>query len=810
MKTIQLKIFTFVCVLFFTQQLARAQVSFGTPQDIDDNWLFELQDQPEAKNADFDDSKWRKLDLPHDWSIEAPLSPMLASCQGYLPGGIGWYRKHLDLPEDQNGKKQYIYFEGVYNRSEVYVNGNLVGNRPNGYISFMYDITPFVKYGADNVIAVRVDHSRTADSRWYTGSGIYRNVFLIQANPVHIHQWGVFYETKSVIKNQALLNVKVDIDNTSDKDAPLTVNLTLLSDDGKVVAKGSQKLQVKASETGSVSHELKVKNPVLWNLENPYLYSLKAELILNGKVIDQATTPVGIRTLTFDPDKGFALNDNWMKLKGVCIHHDGGCLGSAVPPQVWERRLENLKQLGCNAIRLSHNPQASDLYQLCDRLGFLVIDEAFDEWKYPKRKWITGWNKGTPGYEGSYDFFEQWSDRDLSDMILRDRNHPSVIMWSIGNEIDYPNDPYSDPVLDKGTINQPVYGGYLPKNPSAKELGVIAKRLAADVRKIDVSRPVTAALAGVIMSNETDYPGALDVVGYNYTEDRYEMDHKTYPKRVIYGSENGMSMDAWKAERDSKYIFAQFLWAGIDYLGESNAWPSRGFYSGLLDFAGFMKPRGYFRRAIWIAKPITYLGTYPVPERRKDYLSVDAWPTWNYEAGQNIRVVCYTNCQESRLFLNGKQVGEVKPYDDNTGIVSWDLPFEAGKLEVVGYNNDQETCRYAIQSSDRPFALTAKIDKSELSKDKDLAQIEIQVTDENGIPVMLSDDDVTCTIDGPAKLLGLEAGNNSDMGNYRDNKQRVYHGRLLAYIQTTGTTGKIKVSFAAPWLKPVEVNLNSK
>jgi len=443
-------------------------------------------------------------------------------------------------------------------------------------------------------------------------------------------------------------------------------------------------------------------------------------------------------------------------------------------------------------------------------MGFHVMDEAFDEWKYPKRKWLAGWNKGTPGFEGSYDFFEEWSDRDLADMVLRDRNHPSVIMWSIGNEIDYPNDPYSDPVLDKGTINQPVYGGYLPNNPPAKELGVIAKRLASDVRKIDISRPVTAALAGVIMSNQTDYPGALDVVGYNYTEDRYEMDHKMYPKRIIYGSENGMGMNSWKAERDSKNIFAQFLWVGIDYLGESNAWPSRGFHSGLLDFAGFMKPRGYFRRALWENKPVTYLGTYPVQERRKDYLSIDAWPIWNYTAGEDIRVVCYTNCQKSKLLLNGKQVGEEKPYDDSTGIVSWDIPFEAGKLEVVGYNNDQEACGYAIQTSGRPFALTAKVDKSKLSKDKDIAQIEIQVTDEKGVPVMLSDDEVTSTIDGPAKLLGLEAGNNSDMGNYRDNKQRVYHGRLLAYIQTTGTAGKVKVSFTAPWLKSVVVDLDSE
>jgi hypothetical protein len=382
-------------------------------------------------------------------------------------------------------------------------------------------------------------------------------------------------------------------------------------------------------------------------------------------------------------------------------------------------------------------------------------------------------------------------------------------MWSIGNEIDYPNDPYSHPVLDKGTINQPVYGGYKPDSPQATELGDIAKRLAADVRKIDRSRPVTGALAGVIMSNETEYPGALDVAGYNYTEDRYEIDHKKYPQRIIYGSENGQGMGSWKAVRDSENIFAQFLWAGIDYLGESGAWPSRGFYTGLLDFAGFQKPRGYFRQALWNTKPVSYLGTYPAPENRKN-LSMDAWPIWNYEAGKMIRVVCYTNCQTSKLFLNGQPQGEEKAYDDNTGIISWDIPYQAGKLEVVGFNDNTEVCRYAIQSSGRPFALTAEVDHSSLSKNKDLAHIVVQVVDEKGIPVMLSDDEVRCNIEGPAQLLGLEAGNNSDMGNYRDNEQRVFHGRLLAYVQTTGTAGTVKITFSSPWLKPVELKLDAK
>ena len=461
--------------------------------------------------------------------------------------------------------------------------------------------------------------------------------------------------------------------------------------------------------------------------------------------------------------------------------------------------------MGCNAIRMSHNPQAPDVYELCDEIGILVMDEAFDEWEFPKRKWIAGWNIGEPGFEGAASYFNEWSDKDLADMVLRDRNHASIIMWSIGNEVDYPNDPYSHPILDGTKINQPMHGGYKPDSPKAERLGGIAKRLTTIVRGLDTSRPVTAALAGVVMSNETEYPFLLDVTGYNYTEDRYAEDHAKYPKRVIYGSENGHSMESWKAVRDNDYIFGQFLWTGIDYLGESGEWPSRGFYSGFLDFGGFLKPRGHFRQALWDTKPVTYIGTYPVPSH-KNYLSTDAWPIWNYDADQMIRVVCYTNAPQSRLMLNGNAVGEVKKLNDQTGVIYWDIPFQAGKLEVVGMDKDgKQTCNYLLETSARPFAITAKADLSTVKRERGIAQVVVQVVDEKGIPVILSEDEVTCTIEGPGKLLGLEASNNSDMGSYSDNVQRVYHGRLIAYIQSTGSTGKINLMFSAPWLKDAKL-----
>ncbi|GAP73148.1 beta-galactosidase [Candidatus Symbiothrix dinenymphae] len=804
------KLAFFILLGIFVNTGLYAQVSFGKAEKINSGWQFHLGDVPNAQAVGFDAAKWRTVNLPHDWSVEGTLNPGLAACTGWLPGGIGWYRKTIDIPQGKTGDRVYLYFEGVYNRSEVFVNGHSVGKRPNGYISFMYDATSYIEAGKPAVIAVRVDHSRSADSRWYTGSGIYRDVWLVTSDPVHIAQWGVFCRTKSADKGKAVLTVDTEVENGSDASINLTVVQQLFDANGKEVAAASKKISLPAKADGKVTSDMNVGKPLLWSVEKPNLYRLKTTIVQNGKTIDETETATGIRTFTFDPDKGFALNGKWMKLKGVCLHHDAGVLGSAVPREVWKRRLLTLQELGCNAVRMSHNPQAPDMYELCDELGLLVMDEGFDEWEFPKYKWLEAWTKGKPGLDGSYDFFEEWGERDLADMVRRNRKHVSIFAWSIGNEVDYPNDPYSHPALDSIRINQPQYGSYKPEQPKAERLGIIAKRLAAVVRKHDSSRPVTAGLASPAMSNLTGYPDALDIAGYNYAENRYGIDHKAYPKRVIYGSENGHSMSEWKAVRDNGHIFAQFLWTGVDYLGESKGWPSRGYYTALLDFGGFIKPRGYFRRALWSEKPVAYIGTYPAPDN-KWALYMDAAPVWNYADGQNIRVVCYTNAAEAKLLLNGKETGATKKYDDNTGIIGWDIPYTAGTLEVVGMDAaGNKTCEYAIRTSGRSHTLTATADNSTVSADRGLAQITLNVVDENGVPVILSDDEVTCTIDGPARLLGLEASNNSDMGNYRDNVQRVFRGQLLAYIEATGEPGAITVKFTAPWLKPAELKLNSK
>ncbi|WP_455584045.1 sugar-binding domain-containing protein [Bacteroides sp.] len=785
-----------------------SQPFFGQSNLLVDDWKFCLETANGGKlseNAEY--SEWRTVTLPHDWSVEGPYSPDKASATGYLPGGMGWYAKEFVVPEDKKGDKVYLYFEGVYNRSKVYFNGHPVGGRPNGYLPFICDLTPYVKYGSVNVVKVQVDHTRYNDSRWYTGSGIYRDVYLVYANQVHTALWGTFCKVEKSTGKQADFLITTTLQNESMNKASVEIRLELKArSDGKIVSRSSKRIKMEPGDSLDCVQRMKVSNPDFWSVKNPHLYVLTSNIYVNDKLTETNQVVTGVRNLTFDADRGLALNGEWMKLKGVCLHHDAGCLGSAVPREVWKRRLLNLKSIGCNAVRMSHNPQSPDVYDICDEIGLVVLDEAFDEWEYPKKKWVSGWNVGTPTFDGNYDFFEEWGERDLQDMVLRDRNHPSIIMWSIGNEVDYPNDPYSHPILDKGTINQPVQGGYLPDHPSAERLGNISAKLAAIVKKYDKSRPVTAALAGVIMSNHTDYPFNLDVCGYNYTEDRYETDHKAYPNRILYGSENGHGLDAWKVVRDSENIFAQFIWTGTDYLGESGRWPSRGFYTGLLDFGSFLKPRGYFRRVMWAEEPVTYIGTYPA---RGNYLSQDAWPCWNYKEGEMIRVVSYSNTPQTRLLLNGKIVSAPKPFNEDTFITSWDIPYTAGELKVEGLSEMGEVLSsYSIHSSGRPYRIRLVSDITNISKERGVAQITVEIVDEKGVPVFLADNEVTCHINGPVRLLGLEAGNNEDMGDYKDEKQRVFHGRLIAYVQAMGKKGEAVVKFTSPWLQTSEIVLN--
>ena len=804
--------------VFFVSMAVEAQVSFGTPQLFNEGWLFTLGDVDNAQEVGLDDTKWRRLDLPHDYSIEGIMSPQLASCTGYLPGGVAWYRKHFTVDERLKMKDErvgvgtpsalYIYFEGVYNRSEVYLNGHLLGKRPNGYVSFMYDMTPYLNKKGDNVLAVKVDHSKYADSRWYTGSGIYRDVWLISAPAIHLQQWGSAYRLKSINTRQAMVEVDVEMAKTDVSAAStLKAEVAIMDANGTQVSQSTTPIGVGERKTVVV----KVPQPHRWTLDNPYLYTIVTRLFQGGEEIDRSEMRAGLRTLQFDANKGFALNGEWMKVKGVCLHHDAGVLGAVVPRDVWRRRLENLKYLGVNAIRMSHNPQAPALYDLCDELGLLVMDEAFDEWEFPKRKWLEGWNRGKPGYDGSSDFFEEWMEKDVADMVRRDRNHPSVFLWSIGNEVDYPNDPYSHPVLDGSSISQPMYGGYKPEQPHAERLGAIAKRMAATVRGIDRTRPVTGAMAGVVMSNETEYPGALDVVGYNYTEDRYQRDHKQYPQRVIYGSENRHDLPAWRAVNENPFIFGQFLWTGADYLGESGPWPARGSTAGLIDLGGFVKPRGWYRASLWSSQPVCYIGTYPLGGRRGNgrrgngWVSTDAPDVWNYREGQQVRVVCYTNEPSVTLSLNGTAVTETAHYDSLNRVFYWDLPYRPGILRAEGSEHHASS---EVATSGRPYALRVTADKMTLHGKGDVAHLTIEVVDENGVAVKLADNDITCFVRGAGRLLGLENGNIQDTSSRYANHRRAYQGRLLAYIQGNGDKGDIHVTVSSPLIGEAELTLS--
>ncbi len=803
-KSLSLSVRQKICMLvavMVTSVIPTFAQGFGEQQLLRDGWYFHLGDLKYGGIEFLDHSKWDQITVPHDWSVEQSASPAFASCTGYLPGGIGWYRRNLDIPASKKGERVYVYFGGVYNNSEVFINGKWVGRRPNGYISFMYDLTPYINYGGRNVLAVKVDHSDYADSRWYTGSGIYRDIKMIFAAPVHIDLWGVSYDAK-LNNRSAVVHVHTEIINKMDVNATVRIVQSLYDKNEKEVARATTQARVHAATTQKTSQTLRLKNIHRWSLESPYLYVLKTQVYRNGKLVDQTKTTVGLRELTYDSNKGFALNGKWTKLKGVCIHHDAGALGAAVPAEVWKVRMEKLKSIGVNAIRMSHNPQATAVYDACDATGLVVMDEAFDEWEYPKKKWISGWNVGVPGFQGSAHFFREWCERDLADMVRRDRNHPSIIMWSIGNEVDYPNDPYSHPILndESGTVQIHVRG-YKKDHPNADRLGEIATNLVAVVKKYDTSRPTTAALAGAVMSNETTYPGALDIVGYNYTESRYDMDHKKYPKRVLYGSETGDGLSSWKAVRDKEFIFGQFIWTGYDYLGESGRWPSRGLDTGLIEQDDNIKPNGYFRRALWLETPTAYVGTMPsnAPnvERSLYYMP----HLWNYTDGEKITVVTYTNADEAELLLNGQTVGERKKYDDATALIRWEVPYHAGKLEVVAYKDGQPVARDAVETTGVPATIDTSIIAPEQIGKHSMLQLPIRVLDAEGRIVEVVQPEITCHVKGAARLVGLESGAKDARLNYRNNHQRAYRGTLKAYVELTKDSGEVEIVFTSPLLK---------
>ncbi|WP_200977618.1 glycoside hydrolase family 2 TIM barrel-domain containing protein [Echinicola sp. 20G] len=742
-----------------------------------------LEDLRSTENLD-----WRAITLPHDWSVEGPFSAEWASGTGFLPGGVGWYKKQFDLEDWDNSKEYQLYFDGVYKNSEVWINGHYLGKRPNGFIAFYYEIGKYLKAEKNEVI-VKVDHRQYADSRYYTGSGIYRNVYLITKEPVHFKTWGVFFSTPEVNNDQALAKVEVDIKNSFENTSNVSIKARLLN--GSSVVANSELAAFVPSE--GENHEtlyMSVEQPNLWSPDSPQLYQLEVSLWADGKQVDSYIDQVGFRSIRFDANEGFFLNGENMLIKGVCIHHDAGSFGAAVPKAVWAKRLETLKDLGCNAIRMSHYPHQDYLYDLCDEMGFLVQDEAFDEWERGKNKWIEGWNVGTPGNDGSYDAFAEWGHQDVKDMVLRSRNHPSIFMWSIGNEIDYPNDPYSHPVLDEGR-NPQIYGrGYQKGNPAAAQLGPLAEGLVAAVKSVDTSRPVTAALAGVTMSNHTSYPEALDIVGYNYQEYRYQEDHEAYPDRVIYGSENGDALEAWRAVTENKHIASQFLWTAFDFLGEARPWPVRSSGAGIIDMAGYPKPDFYFRKSLWNDTPMVYIGVTNSEENVNRRRIQD---TWIGEKGEEKWVAVYANVEEVELMLNDRSLGKKKINYSSESMPGWSVPFEEGTLKAIAYNDDKQVASYELSSPGKIDHIEATISEELKADENGVIHLDIELKDKAGNRIVADDREIQIDLDGQLKLLGLESGDLSSHEDYQSKRRKTYHGRLRAYVRIDGE-GEIKIS----------------
>jgi beta-galactosidase len=803
------KYYLSLVLAFLCPILLQAQDDATGYELFNEGWKFHKGDEPDAAQEKFNSTAWRNVQLPHDWSIEGPFSTEWASSTGYLPAGIAWYRKTFTLSPAQQKGKVFIYFDGVYKNSEVWINGHYLGKRPNGYTPFQYELSRWLHLNGPNVISVKVDHTKFADSRWYPGSGIYRNVYLIAKSAIYIPTWGVSFSSPAVTKDKATASVAVKLYNSSAGAASLTVKTTLLDAAGKTVAQQQKQVALKAGQEVESTSLLQVSGPKLWSPDEPSLYRLKVAVLQNGKTVDQYTEQVGFRTLKFDAREGFFLNGVNTKLKGVCIHHDAGALGAAVPREVWERRLRILKEVGCNAIRMSHYPHQDYLYELCDELGFMVMDEAFDEWARGKNKWVTGWNDGTPGKDGYHEYFAEWAERDLGDMVKRNRNHTSIIMWSIGNEIDYPNDPYTHEVLNTGR-NPQIYGkGFTQGNPPASEMAEIAAKLVKVVKQNDTSRPVTAALAGVVMSNMTDYPSTLDLVGYNYQEYRYQDDHKQYPNRIIYGSENGKGKKEWVAVDTSKNIFGQFLWTGFDFVGEARKWPVRSSGAGLADMAGFPKNDYFVRQSLWSAKPMAYLMVNDNGEQEANRFMWNADSKWNWKAGAKVKVAGVSNAEEAELFLNGVSLGK-KPADGETYPI-WDVDYAAGKLMLKAYNKGVAVATYQLNTAGEAANIAVKTDRKAFnSGKKQAAHIEIELHDNDGNLVYDSDNEIAIKINGPATLLGMESGKLDSHENYQAPKHKVYRGKLLVYLQSEGKPGTISVSLSAAGLSSAAVSYQVK
>jgi len=769
--------------------------SSGT-KSFDDNWKFNLGDDSLARYPNYNDSKWRILNLPHDWSIEGSFSEKNPTTQaeGGLPAGIGWYRKTLVIPASAKDKQVFIDFDGIYRDSEVWINGYYLGKRPNGYISFSYELTPYLKFGQKNTIAVRVDNAAQPNSRWYSGSGIYRNVWLTRLNKVHFVKWGTFVTTPQINAASATININSSV--TSAPNGSL-LKTTVYDEKGKIVASN-----IATITNTTINRQIEINDPIFWSPKHPYLYKIKLQIIQGDKVLDDYSINTGIRSFIFDAKKGFSINGIHTKIKGVCLHHDLGALGATVNTDAIKRQLQLLKDMGCNAIRTSHNPPAPEFLDLCDKMGFMVMDEAFDMWAKKKSK------------HDYHEDWDKWHKQDLTDQILRDRNHPSVIIWSIGNEIREQ--------FDTTGIT-------------------IARELVGIVKGIDNTRPVTSALSENDPSKNFIYKsGALDLIGLNYHQDYYADFPKNYPGQKFIATETMSALETrgfydqpadttrhwptsakapfkgnpqlavtaydnvaaywgstheetWKIIKKHDFLSGLFIWTGFDYIGEPSPypWPARSSYFGIIDLAGFPKDVYYMYQSEWTNKPVLHL-----------------LPHWNWEPGQIIDVWAYYNqADEVELYLNGKSLGIRKKEGDDLH-VSWKVKYEPGILKAVSRISGRIVLTSEVHTAGPPAKIALIANKHILKADgKSLSYITIKILDKDGNIVPDADNLVKFNISGPAHIAGVDNGAQASLESFKAKQRRAFHGLCLAIIQSAPKTGIVKLKATAQSLQPAEIRL---
>ena len=762
-------------------------------QLFDYNWKFKLGDFPSAIAEDFDDESWRNLDLPHDWSIEGKLdqkNPM-GGAGGYFPAGIGWYRKTFNVSSVWEGKRVSIYFEGVYMNSEVFINGKSLGVHPYGYTSFYYDLTPHLNYIKENIIAVRVDNSQQINCRWYSGSGIYRHVWLSVTDPIHISQWSVGITTPEISQEKAVVQVKTLIKNETTSAQSITLSTQLTDKNDKSAGNDEIKIELLANGEKEVVQTISVNNPLLWTPETPNLYQAQIRIMQKDKTIDISQNSFGIRSIKFSPENGFQLNGKSVILNGGCVHHDNGCLGAAAYDRAEERRVELLKSAGFNAVRTSHNPPSEAFLDACDRLGLLVIDESFDGWRESK----------TPHDYSNY--FDDWWKRDVKSMVLRDRNHPSIIMWSTGNEI-----------IER-------------TKPEAVET---AKKLANCIRQIDPTRPVTSAMTTWNQGWEIFDPlmAAHDVCGYNYQIHRAASDHERVPSRVIVQTES-YPKDAfsnWNTVQSHKYIIGDFVWTAMDYLGESgigrfyypgetrgehyqaDLFPWHGAYCGDIDLTGWRKPISHYRNLLWNNTEKLYMAVRePNPDKGQIRLtSWSVWPTWESwtwpgHEGKDIQVEVYSRYPWVRLYLNDKLVGDEPTTKEQEFKATFTLPYNPGVLKVVGIEDNKELESAILNTATNAAKIRLIPDRTQILADgQDLSYVSVEITDENGNIQPNAENRLVFNVEGSGVIAGVDNANLKDLDQYVGTTRKAWHGRALFVIKSTQNTGDIKLTVSSPGL----------